>query len=116
MRITMVEKKVYSIDKMEWQKVRPDVATLISGHKLFNGKLETANISINKVDKEGGFEVHRDQFHHIMYLIEGHAKLILDGETIDFQEGMVVQIPAGMDHGYTNIGEGILTILTMNLT
>jgi quercetin dioxygenase-like cupin family protein len=57
------------------------------------------------MQKGGGMPRHTNLVEHEQYVLGGHAKIGIDGETYEVKQGDVVFIPAGAVHFYENLGE-----------
>jgi len=68
-----------------------------------------------KVEPSGEFPVHKDAFHHIFYFLEGTGELWLANETLEIKEGLIVEVPSGVKHGYKNTGKDDLLLITLKI-
>lgn len=58
-----------------------------------------------------GLEVHDvDQF---IYLVDGEGEVELDGEVGDFEKGVAVVVPAGVQHNVVNTGHEPMDLITL---
>jgi quercetin dioxygenase-like cupin family protein len=53
----------------------------------------------------GGMPLHTNTVEHEQYVLRGHARIGIDGEVYEVNQGNVVFIPAGVPHFYENIGD-----------
>ena len=52
----------------------------------------------------GGMPRHTNTVEHEQYVLRGHARIEIGGETFEVQTGDVVFIPEGVVHSYQNLG------------
>ena len=57
-----------------------------------------------------GAEVHSHEWEHAMYIMEGTAKVIIDGEEATVTEGMLAFVPRNTIHSIQNVGKGELVV------
>lgn len=53
---------------------------------------------------------HHDWPHYVIFL-QGKARGVIDGVTIDLEEGSYTYVPPMVDHNFTNSGDGDLTFI-----
>jgi len=53
----------------------------------------------------GGMPLHTNTVEHEQYVLRGHARVGIDGEDFEVNQGDVVFIPEGVPHYYQNIGD-----------
>ena len=59
-------------------------------------------------------EVHSNPPHsEILYVLEGRARFVVDGETYEADPGCAIYMPSESKHQVINIGEGELRFLTI---
>jgi mannose-6-phosphate isomerase-like protein (cupin superfamily) len=61
--------------------------------------------------EEIGTEVH--EVDQILYAVEGTGKVVLDGIRKEFETGMVVCVPAGVQHNVINVDDRPMKLLTV---
>jgi quercetin dioxygenase-like cupin family protein len=73
---------------------------------LLSGQ-EAPNFAIRRFRMEpgGGMPAHTNTVEHGQYVLQGRARISIDGEEIEVQAGDVVFIPAEVPHWYQNIGD-----------
>lgn len=62
--------------------------------------------------EEIGIETHTG-IDQVLYLVEGFAEVILNGEKSLFEKGDMVLVKAGIEHNFINTGDVDLKIITM---
>jgi quercetin dioxygenase-like cupin family protein len=66
--------------------------------------------------KPGGeFPEHADPYTHIFFILEGEGEAWVEGERISWRKGAALTVPAGKKHGYRNMGNLDLLLITINL-
>ena len=88
--------------------------------KIFTSSLlpidwSKVKILLTKVEPGGEFPEHIDNYHHVMYFIKGEGKAILDRKSIEIRPNLLLEIPAGTNHGYKNTGGDDLILITVNI-
>ncbi|MFX0113005.1 MAG: cupin domain-containing protein [Candidatus Hodarchaeota archaeon] len=111
----MIQKRVYRLNEMSWEILRKDFAKKVFGKTLIPEELTDIKVVLTKVEPGGAFSLHKDPYYHILYFIEGEGEGWLEDETYQIKPGTVVNVPAGVSHGYKNMGEENLLLLTMNI-
>lgn len=53
----------------------------------------------------GGMPNHTNTVEHGQYVLQGRARISIDGQDVEVRAGDVVFIPAGAPHWYQNIGD-----------
>ena len=68
---------------------------------------EGPNFALRKfsMQKSGGMPLHTNKVEHEQYVLRGHARIGIDGQTYEVKTGDVVFIPEGAPHFYDNIGD-----------
>jgi quercetin dioxygenase-like cupin family protein len=56
---------------------------------------------------------HRHDWYHVVYVLEGRGSVRVDGRDHALEPGSVVHAPAGVEHGFTNQGEGRMRLLCL---
>ena len=87
---------------MPWQETCGEIRCLVE--EKDQAAAEVHHVRIH--DAKLHFHERTDEFY---YIIEGGGTMVLDDETIDVKQGMVVYIPRGMRHKAV----GKMTILTV---
>ena len=77
--------------------------------------MEGPNFAMRRFVMEpgGGMPNHTNTVEHEQYVLQGHARISIDGEEFEVQAGDVVFIPAGVPHWYQNVGEDNFEFLCM---
>ncbi|MGC9779619.1 MAG: cupin domain-containing protein [Candidatus Heimdallarchaeota archaeon] len=111
----MIKKKVYNIEKVDWLPIRKDISSNVFGKSLLPNELTDVTISYTKVEHNGEFKKHIDSYHHVLYFIKGQGVGYLDNEEYIIEPNLVIEIPAGISHGYKNNGKEELFLITINI-
>ena len=106
---------VYSIDDKEWSKVRPDIATSIFSKALLPKKWSDTKMVLTKVLPGGEFKDHIDDYHHILFFLQGTGSVTVAKKEYEISSNLVVEVPAGVNHSYKNKGKDELLLITVNI-
>lgn len=79
-----------------------------------NSGSKDISIQISHIEPTGEQEIHTHSQCQCYYILAGEGKMIIDNETRNVKLGDAVFIPANSLHGIQNIGDKILTYLTVN--
>jgi quercetin dioxygenase-like cupin family protein len=84
--------------------------------RRFIGVEHGAAVSYFFVDNEPGQgpDIHRHPYAETWVLLEGQARITIDGETLDAVAGDTATAPAGAWHGFKNSGSGRLRVLCIH--
>jgi len=99
-------------DQQDWQPVRPDLTSGVSGKQLLDGPTKMV---LTKVEPGGIFRPHRDHYGHLLHILAGEGVFTVEGEEHRLTAGMTLQIQAESEHGYQNCGPEDLLLVTVNL-
>ncbi len=103
----------FEVDALEWQTVRPDVASEISGKTLIaDGGVK---VVLTRVAPGGGFFIHTDDYGHLFYFLAGTGIVKVEEKEFLARPGTVVQVAAGEAHSYVNMGVEELLLISVNL-
>ena len=72
-------------------------------------------ILLTKVEPQGIFPLHIDDYHHVFYFIEGEGILRIAGKEYAIKPDLKVEISAGLEHGYENTGTTEMFLITVNI-
>jgi mannose-6-phosphate isomerase-like protein (cupin superfamily) len=61
--------------------------------------------------EEIGTEVH--EVDQLLYFVDGDGRVVLDGERVEVEKGMVVCIPAGVQHNVINANGDAMKLFTV---
>ncbi|MBD3191036.1 MAG: cupin domain-containing protein [Candidatus Heimdallarchaeota archaeon] len=111
----MVQKKIYELQEEKWKVTRKDLTEKVFGKALIPEGLTNVKIVLTKVESGGKFNQHSDDYHHVFYFLEGEGIGFLGGERYKINPGLVVQVPAGEEHGYENTSDKDLQLITINI-
>jgi len=84
--------------------------------RRFIGIEHGAAVSYFFVDNEPGQgpDIHRHPYAETWVLLEGQARITIDGEMLDAVAGDTATAPAGAWHGFKNSGSGRLRVLCIH--
>ncbi|WP_374975620.1 cupin domain-containing protein [Microbacterium trichothecenolyticum] len=84
--------------------------------RRFIGAEHGAGVSYFFVDNEPGQgpDIHRHPYPETWVLLEGEARITVDGETLHAVAGDTATAPAGAWHGFKNCGSGRLRVLCIH--
>ncbi|WP_349428735.1 cupin domain-containing protein [Microbacterium sp. LWS13-1.2] len=84
--------------------------------RRFIGVEHGAAVSYFFVDNEPGQgpDIHRHPYAETWVLLEGEARITIDGATLDAVAGDTATAPAGAWHGFKNAGSGRLRVLCIH--
>jgi quercetin dioxygenase-like cupin family protein len=111
----MIQKRVYTLSEVDWQSFIRDGVKNISSKSLIGIDAEILNISLTKVEPGGEFGTHRDSYHHVLCFLIGEGEGRIGEETYRIEPGVVAEIPAGHLHGYRNLAERQMFLITVNI-
>ena len=106
---------IKNLDDLDWKETRSDITTRVYGKSLLPKDWTKVKMTITKVEPGGKFPIHKDNYHHVFYFISGSGKGILEKEEYQIKPEMIVEVPAGKEHGYENTGNDDLILITVNL-
>ncbi|PIQ25713.1 MAG: cupin [Bacteroidetes bacterium CG18_big_fil_WC_8_21_14_2_50_41_14] len=82
---------------------------VVSKHVL---KTETGNISLFAFDQGEGLSEHTAPFDAVVYIVDGKADILINGESNVLEAGETIIMPANIPHALTAI-EKFKMVLTM---
>jgi quercetin dioxygenase-like cupin family protein len=106
---------IIHLDELPWQAIRPELTREVFGKALLSPQLTAVRAVLTRVGPGGEFANHRDAYHHLLYFLEGEGEGWLGEERYAIRPGLAVEVPAGVEHGYRNGGQGDLLLLTLNI-
>jgi mannose-6-phosphate isomerase-like protein (cupin superfamily) len=59
--------------------------------------------------------MHRHPYDEAFVIGEGRARFMIDGEAREASGGQVVLVPAGAQHAFANVGEGVLRMTAIHV-
>src|SRR5215472_4183312 len=86
------------------------------GSPLFEGDLHggvATSCFVLDVPPDGGALLHRHPYAEIFILLDGQARVWVDGTAADVRAGQIAIVPAGAAHRFTNTGR--VTLRTVNV-
>ncbi|MHA2500828.1 MAG: cupin domain-containing protein [Candidatus Hodarchaeales archaeon] len=111
----MFQKRLYELSDLEWKVLRENLTEKVFGKSLIPQDLTNVKIILTKVEPGGEFSLHKDPYHHVFYFITGRGVGWLGNQTYPIQPETIVDVPAGVSHGYKNTGKTDLMLLTVNI-
>ncbi|HME44477.1 MAG TPA: cupin domain-containing protein [Syntrophorhabdales bacterium] len=111
-----MEKRIYELNESDWEPLRKDMTTGIVASPLVPPGTPIINTMLVRVAPGGEFAAHRDPYHHIFYFLQGHGEGWVAEEAYPIKGGVVAAIPAGVVHGYRNLAEEEMVLITLNIT
>ena len=105
--------KLIDTNTLDWQAVRPELTTGVSGKLLCDG---ATKIVLTRVVPGGLFPQHRDAYGHLFHFLSGAGVMLLGEERVDVGPGICLRIEAGELHGYENNGDEDLLLISVNLS
>jgi mannose-6-phosphate isomerase-like protein (cupin superfamily) len=78
---------------------------------LFTGRHLQLVIMSLQPGEEIGTEVH--EVDQLIYFVEGEGRVVLDGERVEVEKGMVVCIPAGVQHNVISAKGDAMKLFTV---
>jgi quercetin dioxygenase-like cupin family protein len=64
-----------------------------------------------EVGPGGRTPLHRHDWEHEVFILEGEGMLVFEGEEKSFSSGYFAYVPAGAEHSFVNTGSGSLEFL-----
>jgi len=110
-----MEKRIYELGKADWEPLRKDMTTGVVAWPLVPPGTPIINAMLVRVAAGGEFATHQDPYHHVFYFLEGHGEGRLGEEVYTIREGVVATIPAGVLHGYRNLAQKEMLLITLNI-
>lgn len=111
----MFQKRLYELNELEWNVLRENLTEKVFGKSLIPQELTDVKIVLTKVEPGGEFPRHKDPYHHVFCFIKGKGEGWLGNETYSIRPETMVDVPAGVLHGYKNTGKSNLILLTVNI-
>ncbi len=111
----MFQKRVYELEELEWKASCKGLTKGVFRKSLVPRELTDVKIVLTKVEPGGKFSPHKDPYHHVFYFIKGQGEGQLRDGSYEIKPNLVVEVPAGELHGYKNIGEEDLLLITVNI-
>ncbi|MCP4747534.1 MAG: cupin domain-containing protein [Desulfobacteraceae bacterium] len=68
-------------------------------------------LRVIEVGPEGHTPKHAHPWPHINYMLEGKARLYLNGREHDIRAGSFAYVPEGQEHQFSNNGEGVFRFI-----
>jgi mannose-6-phosphate isomerase-like protein (cupin superfamily) len=110
-----MKKRIYHITDQKFTATRKTLTKGVYGVSLISEDLSPTIATLTKVEPNGEFSTHIDEYHHLFYFIKGKGVGYLDDEVYKIEPGLVVEIPAGTSHGYQNTSKERMLLITMNI-
>ena len=110
-----MKKRIYDISDQEFSVTRKNLTKGVYGFPLIPEELSRTKVTLTKVESNGVFSTHIDNYHHVFYFIKGQGIGYLEDEEYTIEPGRIVEIPAGTPHGYRNTSQESMLLITMNI-
>jgi len=107
--------RIYDLQLKDWSRIREDLTEQVYGKSLIPKDWSKVTISLTKVEPNGEFRSHIDSYHHIFYFMKGIGTGYINNEKYEIKPELIIEIPAGINHGYKNTGKEYLLLLTINI-
>jgi quercetin dioxygenase-like cupin family protein len=111
----IVAKKVYRLESSDWKPIRPEFTEGIVGKGLAPKGTRNIDVTVTRVQPGGGFSLHVDPYHHVLYIFQGEGEVRLGEDVYPINPETVVEVPAGEVHAYRNKGDTEMILLTLNI-
>lgn len=111
----MSESRIYNLNEVVLEKIRGDLTTGVFGHSLIPSGFSSVKAVITEVAPNGEFPLHRDEYHHVFYVLSGTGTGQVGDNHYAMKQGTIVEIPAGTLHAYKNTSDEKLVLFTMNI-
>ena len=108
-------RRVYHLEDSDWKAIRPDLTKGIVGKGLVPKGTKDTDVTVTRVEPGGGFSLHHDPYHHILYIFQGKGEVRLGEDTYPIGPETIVEVPAGEVHAYSNNGNKEMILLTINI-
>lgn len=112
----MFKKQVKNVNGEEWNVPREELTSKVYGKTLLPRNVSVKKASLTTVYPGGKFSKHSDTYHHVFYYIQGIGVGWLEEQEYKIKPGVLVQVPAGISHGYKNTGERDMKLITFNIS
>ncbi|MHA1925826.1 MAG: cupin domain-containing protein [Candidatus Thorarchaeota archaeon] len=99
---------------LSWESTRPDITIGGLAHRLIPDGSTVHGVMLTKVEPEGEFSIHADEYDHVFLFLEGMGEGWLGDDSYEIEPGLLVRVPAGQSHGYRNTNNSDLILLTIN--
>lgn len=106
--------RLYDLPEAAWPPLRPNQTRDVGACSLLPPGWLAERVAIARVAPGGEFRPHRDDYHHVFWILSGEGELVLEERTVAVRAGRVAEVPAGTEHGYRNPGSEDLLLLTIN--
>ena len=110
-----MKKRIYDISNQNFIATRKNLTKGVYGLRLIPDELSTTRVTLTKVEPNGEFSTHIDEYHHVFYFIKGQGIGWLGDEEYTIDQGRIVDIPAGTPHGYRNTTQESMLLITINI-
>lgn len=104
--------EVFDTASLEWEPVRPDVASGVYGKTLLADGIK---IALTRVTVNGKFDMHQDNYGHLFYFLSGEGLVSVEDKQYQAVSGLVVRVAAGEAHAYENKGNQDLMLISVNI-
>ncbi len=112
----MTQKASFNISEGKWETfLKGNAKGIYSKEVDPSGLIAAFTIKLMKVEPGGEFPPHVDPYSHLFYLLSGLGEGVLGNTVYLMKRNHVTIVNAGIRHGYRNIGNMNMYLLTMNI-
>jgi len=111
----MKEFRIYVPKRDQYMPTRKNLTRLITGLPLLPDGTTATKIMLTEVEPNGEFSSHVDEYHHVFYFIAGQGRGHVDNRYYDIVPNTIVEVPAGVLHGYQNTGSEPMQLISINI-
>lgn len=111
----MISKEIINLDNQKWENIRSNFTTAVFGKQLMIEDWSKVKITYTRVEPNGEFPAHVDNYHHIFLFLEGTGEGFIEDEIFEIKPNVLVRISAGVKHGYKNNSNQDLLLITINI-
>jgi mannose-6-phosphate isomerase-like protein (cupin superfamily) len=104
--------EIFEADLLEWQPVRPEIASGVFGRTFLD---DGVKIVLTRLAPGGSFAPHRDPYGHLFYFLAGEGVVRIGEREMHAVSGLVVRVDPGELHSYENTGTGDLMLVSVNV-
>ena len=110
----MNQSPILDWSELTWESTKPAIATGVFGSRIVPDEGKVRAVTLTRVEPNGEFSPHVDDYDHVFLLIEGKGMGWLGEDSYDIKPRLIVRVPAGQSHSYRNTTDSDLILLTIN--
>ncbi|MFW9912133.1 MAG: cupin domain-containing protein [Candidatus Thorarchaeota archaeon] len=110
----MNQSTILDWSELTWESTKPAIATGVLGSRIVPDGASVRAVTLTRVEPKGEFSPHIDDYDHIFLFIEGKGVGWLGEDSYDIKPRLIVRVPAGQSHSYSNTTDSDLILLTIN--